>query len=885
MKRKTLGQVLDAFGAVDDEHRSHGWRAVCPIHNDEASDKPSLILDYNAEEKRVLVMCEGQRPECSFEAIVAAVRLTPGDLRNPTYAGHTTRHIREKARKPAAPLSARQSADGDAFVAALWLEQEIDERPDGDVARRLRDEYGLTDLDSGRAFDLGVGIDRDPAGEDYAPEEAWLTMTARTADGAVAYVQKRDPDPAAKVRWLSGRNPGRGTVDETRWDGVGLIGKRHRDAPVIITEGPSDGLAVAALDAYDVVTFRGAWAASEIMQVREALTGRDVVVFPDKDGAGDGAAHKIVDRVASVADSLRIATVPEYAEKDVRDIFKHDPATFAQRFADLVNEAVAYDPAQGVELDVTPYLKGTDHDRATATVAWVRAGGKDIAYTPGHGFLYFDGTVWLPGSDAVVMHAQATLGLHVRGQANALRSEEAALAGQGEYRPSSRVKALETLSRRLLDAAPRRSVLAVLESDPSVRRESGAFDSAKDVLAVGNGVVNLRTGKLRPMTSKDLLTRRISVDYRPDAEAPQWEAFLRDVLVDRDGNTDSDLVDYFQELIGYGITGEANRPARYYLFVGSGSNGKSVATSVLGDVFSAYTKRTAFATFSGRDGESSAGVLAARAGLAGARLVFTSESGRGERFAAAFLKDFTGGDPVEAKVMRGNPFVYHPQGLVITATNHRPDVDSIDNGIWRRLRLVYWHKKIAAEDMDLGLADRLLDEEAEGILAWAVRGAVRYYRKGSAALVDEPEQVREATRAYREESDDLHEFLEVNVIRTADHHDRIPAPAFWQRYQEWSQWNGTKPMGKKFFYKALDERIGMRTSRRGGWPQSWTTAILRPAAEVRDEFAALLAAGSLDDTDVERMKARLAVTDHETVAKLDGQQGHRTKLTAPPFGK
>src|SRR3712207_8942676 len=42
-----------------------------------------------------------------------------------------------------------------------------------------------------------------------------------------------------------------------------------------------------------------------------------------------------------------------------------------------------------------------------------------------------------------------------------------------------------------------------------------------DLLGVGNGVVDLRTGTLRPMQPEDKITKRLSVSYRPEATAPR----------------------------------------------------------------------------------------------------------------------------------------------------------------------------------------------------------------------------------------------------------------------------------------------------------------------------------------------------------------------------
>ena len=49
-----------------------------------------------------------------------------------------------------------------------------------------------------------------------------------------------------------------------------------------------------------------------------------------------------------------------------------------------------------------------------------------------------------------------------------------------------------------------------------------ALDTDPHLLGVQNGVVDLRTGALRPDAREDFVTRRCAHAYRPDAKAPRW---------------------------------------------------------------------------------------------------------------------------------------------------------------------------------------------------------------------------------------------------------------------------------------------------------------------------------------------------------------------------
>ena len=78
-----------------------------------------------------------------------------------------------------------------------------------------------------------------------------------------------------------------------------------------------------------------------------------------------------------------------------------------------------------------------------------------------------------------------------------------------------------------------------------------------------------------------------------------------------------------------------------------------------------------------------------------------------------------------------------------------------DQGIWRRIRLIPFEVEIAEEKQDAKLLDKLL-EEGEEILAWAIRGCLAWQNDGLGL----PVAVKEASQAYKEESDVIGRFFD-----------------------------------------------------------------------------------------------------------------------------
>lgn len=354
----------------------------------------------------------------------------------------------------------------------------------------------------------------------------------------------------------------------------------------------------------------------------------------------------------------------------------------------------------------------------------------------------------------------------------------------------------------------RERVRTDLKSMPGVAVPEGpeAFDANPEILAVRNGVVDLRTGQLRALRAGDLVTQVVDVEYDPAARAPQWERFLGQVLVDEEGITDPALVQWLQRFIGYSITGHA-REQVFAVFYGSGANGKGVIIETLTHLFSSISRTTPMSTF-GMGNGNGGGASSHLARLAGARMVFTSEGEVGELLSASTIKRVTGEDRITARFLYRPEFEFMPKFTLIMASNTKPHVRDSSEGYWRRVKLVPFRRYFSPGERDSMLKMKLRAEEA-GILAWAVRGAQEWLRHGlsSAASVDAE------TESYRATSDRLAEFIRDCLDITGAATDVVTMKAVWLAYSAWAMDNKEEgSMRRSVFTSAIGERRGMVTT-------------------------------------------------------------------------
>ena len=300
-----------------------------------------------------------------------------------------------------------------------------------------------------------------------------------------------------------------------------------------------------------------------------------------------------------------------------------------------------------------------------------------------------------------------------------------------------------------------RNMVSLAQSDPRVVVGMTDLDKLTHLLGVGNGVVDLHTGKLLPPDQAYRVTTITAVDYDPEARAPLFERTVADVFFG-----DADMIGFFQRLVGYSLLGKPDEDVLAIPY-GSGSNGKSTVLGAIRDALGEHAKMASADTFlsSGAAGGNAGAAREDVLRLRGARFVYVSEPDEGSELREGLIKSMTGGEPLPARGLYSKTTVeVAPTWVAFMPTNHRPIVKGDDHAIWRRLLPVPFTRNF---DQDLTLTkdpDRAekLAAEAAGILAWCVRGALAYQKDG----LQPPAAVRKARDDYKSDMDLLGEWLD-----------------------------------------------------------------------------------------------------------------------------
>ncbi|CAM5489981.1 Putative DNA primase/helicase OS=Streptomyces griseomycini OX=66895 GN=FHS37_006883 PE=4 SV=1 [Streptomyces griseomycini] len=373
-------------------------------------------------------------------------------------------------------------------------------------------------------------------------------------------------------------------------------------------------------------------------------------------------------------------------------------------------------------------------DRGNAKL-FVRLYANDYRHVPGLGWYRWDATRWQIDEDDTVMWAAGDL------------AENIAVS---DPRGVFTVQALQQHRRRALSTAGMNAMLVQAEAAPEIVLNASSLDADPHALCTPEGIVDLRTGRIRPAApDRDFHSRSTTVAPR-EMPTPRWHRFLADTFGE-DGEG-VEMVRFLQLLLGYSITGDVGGQVMPFLF-GSGKNGKSVLLDVLLKLLGDYADAAPPGFLMVRSYEGHPTDLAE---LHGRRVIVCSEVKPGDRFDEARVKLLTGGDRIKARRMRQDFFSFEPTHKLWLLGNHHPEVGTGGFAFWRRMRLIPF-ERVVSDDRKIGnLAALLVTEEGPGILNWLVEGARRYLA-GDKDLAG-PERVRIATTAYAETEDHTGRF-------------------------------------------------------------------------------------------------------------------------------
>jgi len=583
--------------------------------------------------------------------------------------------------------------------------------------------------------------------------------------------------PDGKGGWAYGM----GKVNPTLYNLPRVIEAVSNGELIFIVEGEkdADNMAKVGLTATTNPFGAGKWHA----EYSNYLKNADVVIIPDNDEVGRRHAEQVARSLIGKAKRIRLLELPNLPTKgDVSDWL--EAGGTKEELLSLAEQAPLYEPkdepsqeqedARGV-VELPPPTKDLGHALILAEL-W-----RDRYRWAEHrkSWMRWTGKRWEPITDnQISAEASADLRAEYAGRLATARSNDEI--------------------KRLTDAVLETCVFSKINGALNFLKGMAGFHTNPEewdadlwALNCNNGIINLKTGELRPHTPAALCTKLAPVDYDPNVKGEKWEAHLKRFL------PNPNIRRQVQRDLGLSLTG-ANLDEILPIWYGTGSNGKSTTAKVILAVLGDYAEMAPKDLLILQKHESHPTEIA---NLAGKRCVFASEIEQGARLNEAKVKLLTGGDKIKARFLYCDFFEFDQTWTITLFCNHKPIITGTDYAIWRRVRLVPWTVTIPdSEKKPQDVVIRELLAEGPAILKWLLDGLADWQRDHH-WMADE---VKAATEEYRQEQDRLAGFF-TDCCEFGPHWS-VAVADLYNAYVEWCELVGEDPLGKRAFGNRLRDR-------------------------------------------------------------------------------
>lgn len=324
------------------------------------------------------------------------------------------------------------------------------------------------------------------------------------------------------------------------------------------------------------------------------------------------------------------------------------------------------------------------------------------------------------------------------------------------------------------------------------------FNKNPNLYNCKNGTVDLNTGKIHKHDPEDMLTQISNVTYDENAKCDRWERFIDEVT-----ECDEMSKNLLQMIAGYSLSGSTKHECFFILYGKTTRNGKGTYNSVMYKMHGDYAKvlhpdSLAVKAFQNNSEAPNESIAC----LAGARYVSVSEPGENLVLNSDLVKQLTGRDPIRARFLRQNSFVYDPEFKIVINTNYLPKVTDPTVFSSDRLIIVDFPKHFDEFNRDPHLKDKLLtDQSLSGIFNWCLQGYKMLLDKGAFKMSDKSKRLFEE---YRDESDVIQQFIDECLIKSDG--ARTKYTAVYARYKDWSKENGFCQCNKSTLRKRLSAK-------------------------------------------------------------------------------
>jgi len=310
-----------------------------------------------------------------------------------------------------------------------------------------------------------------------------------------------------------------------------------------------------------------------------------------------------------------------------------------------------------------------------------------------------------------------------------------------------------------------------------------------DLVAVQNGMLDVRTGELLPHHPKHLAYAQLAIDWNPGATSPNLDKWM-------DSYVGSQTEALF-EAVGLCFAPWVGQRKVVFL-LGPTRSGKGTYMRLMEGLIP-EEHRSAQTLHSISNNRFSAAALHGK--------ILNSAGDLSDKHIddLSLFKSLTGDDLISGEHKFRDPFTFRNTALFFFNANNAPTVSENSRAYFARVApFVFPH---SYEGQESQAVEDKLQEELEGFLVHLVAGVQRYLNRGG---YEPPNLI--VRDLFAQQSDSVAQFA--SQALNMDAKSFLSTTRAHHEYQNWALANTRKPVGKQNFLKRLDNHLGVRERER-----------------------------------------------------------------------
>ena len=349
-------------------------------------------------------------------------------------------------------------------------------------------------------------------------------------------------------------------------------------------------------------------------------------------------------------------------------------------------------------------------------------------------------------------------------------------------------------------------------NDPELEKK---IDKNNNLIVFKNKLFDFENNIYRSIEKTDFCVNHINYEA-PENKDEKIINELNNILVDIFEN---ELIkNYFLDSVSFSLF--TNEFEKFYLWSGSGGNGKGMLMNLISSALNSYflIPNNDFLTSNSKS-ETNPSLSKCEF----KKIVMVSEPKGDEKgdikFNLEFIKQITGRDEITCRDLYKSSKTFKPTFSLFAQCNNKPSLDQVDNAIKRRFEVLNF--PFSFVENPIHKYEKQRDNTVKGKLE-----KVEYYSQFMGLLIDHirgkfndrkiiiPDEIKNNTKDYIDENNDVGLFIDQNFEISKGPKDRIKFTDAYNRYCEGEFQKLTK---SKFKYNMLSNGYELKKYKTGSY--------------------------------------------------------------------